>query len=149
MKIQSKYLDVVTIDKSKIIQFHSGIPGFLEETEFILLDLPGNPVFQTLQSINNPELAFIVTSPYNFYPDYEFKLNNQLLEKLQIKEKEEVVVLTIVTLVSPFKSSTINLKAPIIINSNRKLGKQHILNEENYPTKALITPPDAEKAKGD
>lgn len=149
MKIQSKYLDELTIDQSKIIQFHSGIPGFLEETEFILLDLPGNTIFQTLQSINTSELAFIVTSPYDFYPDYEFKLNSQLLEKLEIKKKEEIVVLTIVTLVSPFKSSTINLKAPIIINSIRKLGKQHILNDENYPTKALITSSNAAKAKGD
>src|SRR5699024_7712639 len=84
MIIKTKYLGNMQISQSKIIKFPSGIPGFLEELEFALLDLPGNPIFQTLQSLKTPELAFIVVNPYHFYRDYEFKLEKNILELLQI-----------------------------------------------------------------
>ena len=149
MKIQTKYLQEVHIEKSKIIHFRSGLPGFLEETEFIVLDLPGNPIFQALQSIKTEDLAFIVTNPYHFYTDYEFKLEDQIIESLEIESEQDVAVLTIVTLKSPFELSTINLKAPIIINSIRQQGKQYILNTADYPTKASITSSNSSETKGD
>lgn len=139
----------VQIEKTKIIHFSSGLPGFLEEVEFILLDLPGNQIFQVLQSIKTPDLAFIVTNPYHFYVDYEFKLDDQIIERLAIESEQDVVVLTIVTVKSPFEFSTINLKAPIIINSSKQCGKQYILNITDYQTKAAIAQPNASKMKGD
>src|SRR5690625_243661 len=128
--VQTKYLGTVEIDKSKIIQFPSGIPGFIDELEFVLLDLPGHSIFQTLQSVKTSELAFIVVNPYHFYKKYEFRLEKYLLESLQIKSEQDVIVLAIVTLKQPFTRSTINLKAPLIINSNVSLGKQYVLNTD-------------------
>lgn len=134
MKINTKYVGEVHIDETKIIHFESGLPGFKEETHFTLLDLPGelSSTFQTLQSIKTENLAFIVTSPYHFYQDYEFRLDEQLVEHLAIKSEKDVAVITIVTLKSPFEKSTVNLKAPVIINFNKKCGKQYILNNEKY-----------------
>src|SRR5699024_12007617 len=83
--------------------------------------------------------AFILTNPYHFYQDYTFELDDSVLESLLIQTKEEVAVFTIVTLKQPFKTSTINLKAPVIINSQKKYGKQLILNNDEYHTKASIT----------
>ena len=147
--IQTKYLGAVENKDNQVIQFTTGLPGFVEELEFVLLDLPGNSAFQTLQSIKTPGLAFIVTNPYHFYLDYTIKLDEQILEKLEIENEKDVLILSIVTLKSPFKTSTLNLKAPIVINSTRKQGKQYILNTDNYPTKASIVPPNTSQVKGD
>lgn len=147
--IDTKYLGKIDIEKNEVIQFSTGLPGFVEETAFILLDLPGNPTFQILQSITTPSLAFVVTNPYHFYLDYTFKLDEQILESLEITNEQDVLVLTIVTLKSPFNTSTLNLKAPIIIHSTRKQGKQYILNQEEYITKAPIVSPNTAGVKGD
>ncbi|MFC4557523.1 flagellar assembly protein FliW [Virgibacillus kekensis] len=138
MNIKTKYLGEKEIEESSIIHFPFGLPGFPEEKQFALLDMPGNPVFQILQSINSQGTAFIVTNPYLFYRDYAFDLDDNLLETLQIKDEKEVRVLTIVTVKDPFDTSTLNLKAPLILNSRRNLGKQYILNTDIYPSKAAI-----------
>src|SRR5690625_1305900 len=86
------------IDNQQIIQFSSGLPGFIDEFEFVILDIPGNKAFQTLQSVVTPELAFIVTNPHQYYVEYTFQLDEQILEHLGIENEEDVVVLSIVTL---------------------------------------------------
>jgi len=140
MEIQTKYLGNVQIDQSNIIKFLNGIPGFRDEKQFVILELPGNPVFQILQSVATKEIAFILTNPYHFYQDYTFEIDESILESLLIQTREEVAVFTIVTLKQPFERSTINLKAPVIINTQKKYGKQLILNSDEYLTKASITP---------
>ncbi|MFC4023853.1 flagellar assembly protein FliW [Oceanobacillus longus] len=145
MKIQTKYLSEVEIEEYKIIQFPFGLPGFVHETQFVLLDLPDNPIFQILQSIASANVAFIVTNPYQIYEEYTFELDESLMESLQIKKEIEVAVLSIVTLKNPFKTSTLNMKAPIIINTTLRQGKQYILNSEDYSSKASIIPPVAER----
>jgi len=149
VNILTKYTGEVAIKNQNIISFSHGLPGFAKETKFMLLDLTGNPLFQILQSVKSQDIAFIVTDPYHFYCDYEFEIDNNLLENLQIQDKNDVFVLTIVTLKSPFDKSTINLKAPLIINRTNKQGKQYILTEIDYTTKAPIAPQAVSKAKGD
>ncbi|WP_249871316.1 flagellar assembly protein FliW [Oceanobacillus saliphilus] len=140
MNIKTKYLSEVEITENKIIHFPVGLPGFAEETEFVLLDLPENPIFQILQSVKSYEIAFVVTNPYQIYQNYTFELDASLLDSLQISNEKEVAVLSVVTLKNPFKLSTLNLKAPIIINSNLKQGKQYILNTEEYSSTTSIVP---------
>ncbi|MFZ3576907.1 flagellar assembly protein FliW [Virgibacillus sp. DJP39] len=148
MKIQTKYVGEVEINVEQIINFASGIPGFINETKFTLLDLPGNPVFQILQSVSTPEVAFVVANPYHFYVDYAFELDTNVKESLAIRNEKDVVVLSIVTLQDPFETSTLNLKAPIIINHTSKRGKQYILNQEDYSAKSSITQTNTSKVRG-
>ncbi|WP_405100359.1 flagellar assembly protein FliW [Oceanobacillus sp. FSL H7-0719] len=140
MKLQTKYLGEIEVQAEKIIHFPKGLPGFQDETEFIILDLPDNTAFQLLQSVKTSALAFVITSPYLFYQDYTLNLNDDLIELLEIKKQEDVAVYNIVTLKNPFSESTINLRAPIIINTSSLLGKQYILNDSPYSSRAAIAP---------
>ncbi|WP_099159879.1 flagellar assembly protein FliW [Virgibacillus ndiopensis] len=149
MNIQTKYFGEMVVDDSNIIQFPGGVPGFVEEKEFVLLDFPGNSVFQVLQSFKTENLAFIVTIPYHFYREYSFDLDDSIQESLQIETESDVTVFSIVTLANTFEKSTLNLKAPVIINSKSKLGKQYILNNDDYPSKAKIWPTVASGVKGE
>ncbi|MBP1971168.1 flagellar assembly factor FliW [Virgibacillus natechei] len=149
MHLHTKYLGEVEIDASKIIQFPVGLPGFIDETEFALVDFPDNPIFQVLQSVKSVNTAFIVTNPYHFYHDYSFELDDSIVESLEVKSEKDVMVVTIVTLKNPFNTSTLNLKAPVIINPSSKQGKQYILNMDNIPAKAPISPGNHLKAGGE
>lgn len=147
MKLETRYLGEIEVDKSNTINFPAGIPGFLNEKEFVLIDLPENPVFQILQSARSEAIAFVVASPFYFYPDYAFDLDANILESLQIERENDVVILVIATLKNPFEKSTLNLKAPLIINSKNKRGKQYILNMDDYPSKAPIVLSDSINGK--
>lgn len=151
MKIETKYLGELIIDEAEVITFINGLPGFNEEKQFILLPIPGTApeTFQTLQSIKTAELAFIVTNPYQIYQDYEFRLDQPTIDQLKITSEKDLFILTIVTLASPFEKSTINLKAPIVINGQTKLGKQYILNEYTYPTKAPLVNEENKQSGGE
>src|SRR5699024_1650539 len=126
--------------EAQVIQFPAGLPGFIDETKYVLLDLPGNEAFQLLKSVPSEHIAIIVTDPYHFYHEYEFDLEQNVLVSVSIKSEEDVIVLTIVTLKDPFHTSTMNLKAPIILNSAEMHGKQYILNISDYSPKAPLSP---------
>jgi len=140
MKVATKYIGEIEVEQEHIIEFQSGLPGFLDEKRFVLLNIPGNTVFKTLQSVKTPNLAFVVTDPYFIYQNYTFELDDNMIARLKLETERDVKVLSIVTLKKPFDKSTINLKAPIIINVNLNQGKQYILNDDTYLTKAPITP---------
>src|SRR5690625_1181022 len=139
MNIQTKYLGNIDVKEAKVIQFPAGLPGFIDETKFVLLDLPGNEAFQILQSVTSEHIAYIVTNPYHFYHEFEYELEENVLESLSIKSEKDVIVLNIETLKDPFHTSTMNLKAPIILNSAEMHGKQYILNISDYSAKAPLS----------
>ncbi|RYG74393.1 flagellar assembly protein FliW [Lentibacillus lipolyticus] len=149
MHIQTKYFGEMNVDKGSFIQFPDGLPGFPDEKQFVLLNLSEKSIYQVLQSVENPAIAFVVVNPYDIYQDYVIDLDDNLIDTLQITDKRDVVVMSIVTLKDPFESSTINLKAPIIIHSRTSQGKQYILHTDEYPTKASILPPASSCVKGE
>ncbi|MBE3568890.1 MAG: flagellar assembly protein FliW [Bacillales bacterium] len=132
MMIETKYHGKIEVQKADIWQFEKGIPGFLEEKEFVLLPLPENEVYWILQSVQTPELAFVVSDPFVFFKDYQFALDDLTLDQLDVKKKEEVLVLVILTVKEPFQNTTANLQAPLILNKTNRKGKQVILNDGKY-----------------
>lgn len=138
MKIQSTILGQVEASESEILTFDNGLPGFENEKNFILLSIEGNEVYQILQSINSKEVGFVTANPYLFISDYTFDLDDSTVEALNIEFEEDIIVLTIVTVKEPFNASTVNLKAPVIINTKSKKAKQCILENADYPIRYSI-----------
>ncbi|MEK4384841.1 flagellar assembly protein FliW [Solibacillus sp. FSL W7-1464] len=144
MKITTAYIGEVEINPSQIIKFEHGLPGFEEEKEFIQLPLSEGNVFQALQSLKTQELAFIITTPYATVADYSFELDEAVIKALDIKSSEKVAVFVLVSLKDSLNTSTVNLKAPIILNIENRKAKQIIL-EEDYAIRHRLV---AEKKEG-
>lgn len=140
MNIQTKFHGEQEINKDDIIYFPSGIPGFLDEKEFYIIPLEGTELF-VLQSVKTIEVAFIVTDPFALFPQYEFDLPEEALEKLEIQSDKDVATFAILTVNDPFEETTANLQAPLVINQTKKIGKQIILNQTPYKTKHKIMTP--------
>lgn len=149
LKIQTKYHGEIEIQPSRIIQFKSGIPSFLDEKEFYILPFADEGPFLIMQSVQTPGLAFVVVSPFDFFTDYEVKLTDQVIETLQIDNQEDIVIFTTLTIHEPFQNTTTNLQGPIVINDKKKLGKQVILADSPYKTKHLLTSQLAKAGKGE
>ncbi|MBF7096333.1 flagellar assembly protein FliW [Alkalibacter mobilis] len=135
MKIKTKFLGEVDINDKHVITFPDGILGFEDSRKFALLNIPGNEEFKVLQDIDKDYVSFIVAEPWVFYKDYEIEIPDEELLKIEIREKEQLAVVGIVTLAGDFYKSTINLLAPIVMNTVSKLGKQQVLNDVLYSTK--------------
>lgn len=116
------------------LTFKKGLPGFELLLNFELGNLENNEKFKILKS-KEEDISFVTTSPFDIYKDYEINLNDETIKELQIENPEDVLVLTIITLGKTLQESTINLKAPIIINIKNNLGRQYILQTDKYETK--------------
>ncbi|MCM3029682.1 flagellar assembly protein FliW [Niallia sp. MER 6] len=132
MNIQTKYHGVFQLNKEDILYFDKGIPGFPEETKFVILSLTDDGGFGALQSINTPELAFVIKNPFDFNKSYDFILEDYVVDALEISNQQDVMVYSILTVQEPFDKTTANLQAPIIINNKNHKAMQVILNDQNY-----------------
>ena len=139
MNIQTAYFGELEIETSSILNFQFGLPGFEDEKDFIVLPLEENSVFQVLQSVQTAALAFIITNPYDITADYSFELEEATTHALEIKDEKEVAVFAIVSLKESISQSTVNLKAPIVLNTTNKRAKQVILNNEEYAIRHLFS----------
>jgi flagellar assembly factor FliW len=135
MKIATKFHGTREYKEEDILNFKKGLPGFEQLKKYILFPVENNEIFSILQSIEDESIGLVVTSPFEIVKNYEFKLDDNLIEKLAIKEPEDVLVMSTVTLSSKPENITVNLKAPIIINIKEKLGEQIILEKEQYKIK--------------
>ena len=139
MLINTKFLGEVEINESEIISFNQGLPGFPEYRQFILLSLDADLPLALLQSTEEASIGFVVAFPFVFKQDYTFDLSEEDKEDLHIEKEEDVLTYSIVTLQETFADSTINLLAPVIINTNKKLGKQIVLQDSKaYPLRFPI-----------
>jgi flagellar assembly factor FliW len=138
MKFISKIHGEIEYEENNIITFNKGLPGFNELKKFILLDLKQYEPFKLLQSLEDDEIALIVTSPYEFFKDYEIKLSEETIKNLKIDSPKQVNIVTTVTLNSDVKKITTNLQGPIIINTYNNLGEQIILDNSKYKVKSPL-----------
>mgnify|MGYP003446730927 FL=1 len=143
MLINTKYLGEVEIETSEILSFHHGLLGFQEYKEFILLPLDADLPLALLQSTEEVSIGFIVALPFAFKQDYAFDLSDEDKYDLQIEKEEDVLTYSIVTLNETFADSTINLLAPVVININKKIGKQIVLQDNKeyslrFPIKQTV-----------
>ncbi|MPM26032.1 Flagellar assembly factor FliW [bioreactor metagenome] len=135
MRIETKYHGTVEYEEKDIITFKNGLPGFEEFHKFVMFPIEDNPYFKILQAIKSPEIGLVTVNPFDFIEEYEVNLSEDLQADLQVEKPEEVMILNTVTLSSQVSKITTNLKAPIVININKGLGEQIILDNEKYSIK--------------
>lgn len=133
MKINSSFLGEVEINEEDILFFEQGLMGLEEYKKFVLISLDVDLPLVLLQSIECAEISFILAFPYAFKTDYHFDLTEDDKEQLQIEKEEDVVAYVIITFKESFEKSTLNLLAPVVMNINKKLGKQIVLYDKDYP----------------
>lgn len=135
MKINTKYHGEIEYLDQDIISFKKGLPGFENLKKFILFNVADNEVFKVLHSVEDTTVGLIAVNPFDFITKYEVKLSESLIKELEVSKEEEVLIINTVTLNSDIKKITTNLKAPIVININARLGEQIILDNDEYGIK--------------
>jgi len=134
MKVDSPRFGSLEIESNKVIEFPAGLPGLEECKFFTMIEVDSNPqVLAVLQSTDNPDVAFSVTTPDLLGLHYEFTLTEEEEKLLQATKAEDVAVLVILRADdSPHRRQAdlpvkANLMAPIVINAQSRLGMQKVI----------------------
>jgi len=146
LKVNTSRFGDIEVDEKKIVHFKEGIPAFEDEHEFIILPYEDNSPYYFMQSVKSPDLAFLLTIPFLFFPDYTFEIDDETIKKLDIKEHEHVFYYSMITIPNgSIRYMTANLLAPIVLNSENMQAMQVVLDKSNYTTKHRLFP---EPARG-
>lgn len=116
------------------ITLKKGMPGLEYLTKFKINEIKDNKKFKEITSLED-NISFVVVSPFDFYVDYEINLDDETIKDLDIIEATDVLILNILTLGPTLDETTVNLKAPIVINVKNNLAKQYIIQCDSYETK--------------
>jgi flagellar assembly factor FliW len=130
----------VRVDRSSVVTFARGLPGFERAREFGLVEVAEESPFLRLLSVDEPKLGFVLVDPTLVWADYDPEITEGDLAGLDVTRAEQLAVYCIVTLSEQSDQVTANLKGPICINTDNMLAKQMILVDDRYHTKhALLT----------
>ena len=140
MKIKTTRFGEIEVEDEKIVHFKDGIPAFDDEHEFIVIpygdEENGESPYYFMQSVKTPDLAFLMTVPYVFFPTYEFRLDDSVTDLLGLDSPDDIVLYTLITIpAGDIKAMTTNLLAPIVINKKNMQAKQVVLSGTSYTTK--------------
>jgi len=139
MKINTRHFGEIEVDENTIITFGDGIPSFEEVKKYVLLDSGDiESPFKWLQSVDNPSIAFAIADPFLIKKDYEVNINDNDIKILKIESKEDVTIYSIVVVPDDISKISMNLKAPVIINNNKRIGMQVILDTDKYSVRHYI-----------
>lgn len=131
--LKSERFGELHIDENEIISFPHGIPGIPFE-RFIIRECL-DPV-KWLISVEDPDVAMLIVSPFKFFPTYGFELSEEIASVLKAEKEEELEVY--VALLKYNDAVAANLKSPFVINKNKKIGVQILLEDERYSFKEPI-----------
>lgn len=133
MELQTK-IGALQIKEEEIIHFPVGILGFSDLHRYVIVKKE-NSLFSFLQSVDEPDLTFVIIMPELVVADYSVKLNPDEIDLLQIETPEDGGIYAIVTVPEDVASMTVNLQAPIVVNVKNKFGAQIVITDGPYHTK--------------
>lgn len=133
MQVRTTRFGTIEIADDRVITFPKGLLGFSEHRKYCLLEPAEDSAFYWLQSIDDPSLAFVVTDPSFFMPDYSVPIRSEQMSELGMSRLEDAQVFIIVNKVE--QTLTGNLQGPLVINTLTRNGEQFVLAEKRWTTR--------------
>ena len=140
MLVKTKFFGEVDLPEEKIVTLERGLIGLGDYTHFtILYDCEKEETnISWFQSIEEPWLAMPVIKPWIVKEDYNPVVEDELLSHIGELTEENLVILLTMNVPPNLKEMSVNLKAPIIINSDTRKGAQIVVENEDYEVKYKI-----------
>jgi len=133
MIIETSRFGQLEVDEERLISFPAGLLGFPDHRRFALVQTGEESGFYWLQCVDCQELAFVVTDPRLFVPDYRAPIKAEELGKLGLDTVDGAQVFIIVNKVDNLLTG--NLQGPLVVNVRTRVGKQLVLSDRRYSTR--------------
>lgn len=139
MQIPTTRFGSVDIEPDDILLFSGGIYGYEDCRHWVLLADADNDAVAWLQSLSRPDVALPVVSPRRFLPGYQVRVGRSQLDSLELSAPDSAYVLVVVA--RDEESLTVNLRAPLIVNLDRRVGRQIVTSDEQPLAHRLAAAP--------
>ena len=133
MEVQTSRFGVVEIAEDRVITFEKGLLGFPAKTRYCLLQPGDDAMFFWLQSLDDPDLAFVITDPAMFVAEYSVPLRPEQMETLGLAKLEDAQAFVIVNKIED--QLTGNLQGPLVVNTLSREGEQLVLADKRWTTR--------------
>lgn len=133
MSVKTKMFGEIEIEEAKVITFEKGIIGFPDLKRFALIhdSEKKDSNIQWLQSLDDGKMAFPIIDPSCVVDEYNPVVSDELMERLgEYDVTCDLVVVVILRVPSDIKEMSVNLKAPVIINTRNNKAIQLIVESE-------------------
>ena len=140
MQVDSTRFGTFEVDDARTIDFEDGLLGFPNSLRYVVVEVSDSPYFW-LQSVDEPEIAFLATSPFPFFPHYDLELGDAEQAALAIEDPSQAEVITLLTVhrtdddQDEVVGITANLLGPIVVNVESRQARQIVLETDAYTTR--------------
>lgn len=136
MNAITKYFGEINYDSTDVLHAPAGLFGFEERTEYLLIHFKedDNSIL-CLQSVEEENLAFVLTSPFLIMPSYRPELTKDDMAALNLTEDSDVTFYAICVIQENLDDSTVNLRCPLVINHATRAMRQVILDNTSFSFK--------------
>ena len=124
IKFNSSRFGDLEAKEEKVIKFPEGLVGFPGLKSFILIDHK-DTLIKWLQSLDDPDMAFIVASPDIMTSEYSINLDSTVRKYLRLENENDLVILLILRVDG--EEVIANFQGPLIINAQKMKGVQIVL----------------------
>jgi flagellar assembly factor FliW len=136
--IYTRLFGEIEVEDEKIITFPEGVYAFEDTRHYALISPLGDDVYPMwLQCVDAADPCFVVFDPSKIDPSYSVALGSEERKLLKADENTEMLALVFATVPENFRNTTVNMKSPVLINTQANIGAQVILSD-NYPFKLPI-----------
>ena len=133
MEIVTSRFGTLNVDDERVITFSKGLLGFPDHTRYALIQTGEENYFFWLQSVDEPNLAFVVTDPSIFFKDYEVPIKDETQAELSLRDLTFAQVFVICNKVDEWLTG--NLLGPIVVNATNRLAHQVVLTDKKWTTR--------------
>lgn len=135
MKVKTTRFGTIDVKEEQVITLTEGMLGFSECSRYTLMDDEIGEPFMWMQSLDIPSLAFVVIDPAIILPSYHFSVKKDQIKNLETENVDDLQVYVIVTMAANILDVTVNLQGPLVVNKNKRVGLQVVLNDPNFSTR--------------
>lgn len=136
IELETTRFGTISFEEEQVITMKRGLIGFADKHRFITLSPNPGSTLLWYQSVDDPALAFVITTPGLFAAKYSIKFGEAVLEALEAEGAEDLDVYVLVTIPPGRpKEMTGNLLGPLVVNPKARLAEQLIMDENRYSHK--------------
>jgi flagellar assembly factor FliW len=133
MEIETTRFGLLSIEDERVMTFPRGLLGFPDHARFALIQTGEDNYFFWLQSVDDPNLAFVVTDPAIFFKDYDVPIREEAQAEIALDDAALAQVFVICNKVGDWLTG--NLLGPILVNAGNRLATQVVLTEKKWTTR--------------
>lgn len=138
MKYLTSRFGEIDFEEKEILFLPKGILGFSQLSKYVIIEKDEYDPFKWFQSVENPDVAFVIVDPTLFFPNYKLEVNEKELEELNFQQMKELITYVVVTASPDPSQMSADLLGPLVINSKKRIAKQVVMPNSPYTTKHYI-----------